>query len=158
MRVFAVALTSVLGLTAPSARAQLAPGYGPLVTLDVARRTVEAAVTAAQQRNLQMAITVVDPAGNLVAFARLDGTQTASVQVAIDKARSAAMYRRPTKAFEDALVGGRQAILALPGAMPVEGGVPLVIDNHIIGAVGVSGGTSQEDGQIAAAGVAAIAR
>jgi uncharacterized protein GlcG (DUF336 family) len=132
------------------------PGYGPPVSLDMARKAVEAAVMAAQQRNLQMAVAVVDPAGTLVVFARVDGTQTASVQVAIDKARSAATYRRATKAFEDALVGGRQAILALPGAMPVEGGVPLLTDNRIVGAIGVSGGTAQEDGQIAAAGLAAL--
>jgi glc operon protein GlcG len=125
------------------------------VTLDIARKAVEAALAAAQQHNLQMAVVVVDPAGNLVTFARIDGTQTASLQLAIDKARSAAMYRRSTKVFEEALVGGRHAILALTGAMPVEGGVPLLAENRIVGAIGVSGGTSQEDGQIAAAGVAA---
>jgi uncharacterized protein GlcG (DUF336 family) len=141
----------------PCARAQtaLAPGYGPNISLDAARKLVDAGIADARQRNLQMAVAVVDTAGNLVAYARLDGTQTASLTVAVEKARSTAIYRRSTKVFEDALVGGRAAILALPGAMPVEGGLPLVADNHIIGAIGVSGGTAQEDGIVAAAAIAA---
>ena len=151
--ILAAALAALLGM--PAAFAQPAAGYGPNITLDAARKVIEAGVANAQQRNLQMAVAVVDTAGNLVAFARVDGTQTASLQVALDKAKSAATYRRPTKAFEDALVGGRMAILSLPGAMPVEGGLPLMAENHIIGAVGVSGGTSAEDGQVAAAAVAA---
>ncbi|MDO9709999.1 GlcG/HbpS family heme-binding protein [Paracraurococcus lichenis] len=153
MRIILAAAAAAL-LAMPVARAQPAPGYGPNVTLDAARKVVEAGIASAQQRNLQMAVAVVDTAGNLVAFARVDGTQTASLQVALDKAKSAATYRRPTKAFEDALVGGRMAILALPGAMPVEGGLLLTAENRIIGAVGVSGGTSAEDGQVAAAAIA----
>lgn len=154
MRLFtATALAAMLAI--PVAQAQPAPGYGPNITLDAARKVMEAGLASAQQRNLQMAVAVVDTAGNLVAFARVDGTQTASLQVALEKAKSAATYRRPTKAFEDALVGGRMAILALPGAMPVEGGLPLLSENRIIGAIGVSGGTSAEDGQVAAAAIAA---
>ena len=157
MRILCAAAIAALLSVAP-AHAQapaLAPGYGPPVTLDLARRMVDAAVAETNRRNLHMAVVVVDPAGNLVAFARTDGVQTASIQIAIDKARSAAGFRRSTKVFEDALVGGRMAILALPGAMPVEGGVPIVVSNHIVGAIGVSGGTAQEDGQMAAAGIAA---
>jgi uncharacterized protein GlcG (DUF336 family) len=150
--ILAAAITALLAM--PAAQAQPAPGYGPNISLDAARKVVEAGITNAQQRNLQMAVAVVDTAGNLVAFARVDGTQTASLQVALEKAKSAATYRRPTKAFEDALVGGRMAILALPGAMPVEGGLPLTAENRIIGAVGVSGGTSAEDGQVAATAIA----
>jgi glc operon protein GlcG len=101
-----------------------------------------------------MGICRIRTTGNLIAFARVDGTQTASLNVALDKAKSAAAYRRSTKVFEDALVGGRMAILALPGAMPVEGGLLLTAENHIIGAVGVSGGTAAEDGQVAAAAIA----
>src|SRR3954462_14094577 len=141
MRSILAAATAAL-LAMPAAQAQPAPGYGPNIALDAARKVVEAGITNAQQRNLQMAVAVVDTAGNLVAFARVDGTQTASLQVALEAAKSAATYRRPTKAFEDALVGGRMAIRALPGAMPVEGGLPLTGENRIIGAVGVSGGTS----------------
>jgi uncharacterized protein GlcG (DUF336 family) len=141
--------------TPPAAAPALAPGYGAPISLEMAGRAVNAAVLESVRRNLQMAVVVVDPSGTLVAFARVDGTQVASIQIAIDKARSAAMFRRSTKVFEDALVGGRMAILALTGAMPVEGGVPIVVGNQIVGAIGVSGGTAQEDGQIAAAGIAA---
>ena len=133
----------------------VAPGYGPPVTLELARRMIDAAIAETQRRNLQMAVVVVDPAGNLVAFARTDAVQVASIQIAIEKARSAATFRRPTKVFEDALVGGRMAILGLTGAVPVDGGIPVVVGNHIVGAIGVSGGTAQEDGQMAAAGIAA---
>src|SRR4051794_33312023 len=149
--ILAAAIAALLAI--PAAKSQPAPGYGADISLDAARKVVEAGIMNAQQHNLQMAVAVVDTAGNLVAFARVDGTQTASLQVALEKAKSAATYRRPTKAFEDALVGGRMAILALPGAMPVEGGLPLTAENRIIGAVGVSGGTSAEDGQVAAAAV-----
>lgn len=149
----AAACAAVLAIT--GAHAQPAPGYGPNVGLEMARRAVDAGLADARQRNLQMAVAVVDTAGNLVAFARSDGTQTASITIALEKARSAATFRRPTKAFEDALVGGRMAILALTGAMPVEGGVPLLAENRIIGAIGVSGGTAQEDGMVAAAAAAA---
>jgi len=150
----AATLAALLAMSGAQAQQALAPGYGPAITLDAARKVVEAGISNAQQRNLQMAVAVVDPAGNLVAFARVDGTQTASLNVALDKAKSAAAYRRSTKVFEDALVGGRMAILALPGAMPVEGGLLLTAENHIIGAVGVSGGTAAEDGQVAAAAIA----
>ncbi|MBX9699513.1 MAG: heme-binding protein [Acetobacteraceae bacterium] len=88
---------------------------------------------------------------NLVAFARADGTRTGSLGVAIEKARSAAALRRPTKAGEDAVAAGRNVILALPGIMPIEGGVPILQENRIVGAIGVSGGTAAEDGQVAAA-------
>jgi uncharacterized protein GlcG (DUF336 family) len=158
----AAGLAALLAITAAPimGRAQapapaLAPGYGSPVTLDLARRMVDAAVAETQRRNLHMAVVVVDPAGNLVAFARTDGVQVASIQIAIEKARSAATFRRSTKVFEDALVGGRMAILGLTGAVPIEGGLPVVVGNHIVGAIGVSGGTAQEDGQMAAAGIAA---
>jgi glc operon protein GlcG len=153
--ILAAAIAALLAVPCALAQPALAPGYGPNVTLDAARKLVDAGIADARQRNLQMAVAVVDTAGNLVAFARVDGTQTASLTVALDKAKSAAIYRRSTKVFEDALVGGRAAILALPGAMPVEGGLLVVADNHIIGAIGVSGGTAQEDGMVAAAALAA---
>lgn len=151
MRIVLAAALALL-LAAPAARAQApAPGYGPNITLEAARRIVEAGIRDAQGRNLAMAVAVVDTAGNLVAFARADGTQTASLAIAIEKARTAAAFRRPTKAWEDALAGGRTAVLALPGIMPIEGGLPILQENRIVGAIGVSGGTAQEDGQVAAA-------
>jgi uncharacterized protein GlcG (DUF336 family) len=102
-----------------------------------------------------MAVAVVDNAGQLVAFERMDNTQTASVQVSQDKAVSAAMYRRPTKAFQDVLAAGGAGwrVLTLRNANAVEGGVPLVVDGKIIGAIGVSGGSSDQDGVVAKAGV-----
>jgi uncharacterized protein GlcG (DUF336 family) len=98
-----------------------------------------------------MAVAVVDPAGDLVYFEKMDETQNGSVDVAIDKARSAARFKRPTKAFQDALATGGEGwrVLRLKGAVPIEGGVPIVIDGKIVGAIGVSGGTSQQDGQCA---------
>lgn len=155
MRLIAGAALAVL-LAMPAARAQLSPGYGPNISLDAASKVIQAGIADAQAKKLQMAVTVLDTAGNLVAFARVDGTQTASLGIAIDKARSAVAFRRPTKAFEDALVGGRMAILALAGAVPIEGGVLLVANNQIVGAVGVSGGTAAEDGQVAAVAVAGL--
>ncbi len=156
LKTAAVAVMLALATLPGQAQQTPAPGYGPPVSLETARRAIDAAIAETVRRNLNMAVVVVDPAGNLVAFARTDHVQTASIQIAIDKARSAATFRRSTKVFEDALVGGRQAILALTGAMPVEGGVPIVVNNHIVGALGASGGTSQEDGQIAAAGLATV--
>lgn len=153
--ILAAALALLLGLAAvPAATpawAQPAPGYGPNITLEAARKILEAGIRDAQGRNLAMAVAVVDTAGNLVAFGRVDGTQTGSLGIAIDKAKTAVAFRRSTKVFEDALAGGRNAILAL-GIMPIEGGVLILGEgNRIVGAVGVSGGTAAEDGQVAAA-------
>jgi uncharacterized protein GlcG (DUF336 family) len=105
-----------------------------------------------------MAVAVVDPAGNLVYYEKMDNTQLGSANVAIDKARSAALFKRPTKAFQDALAAGGDGlrILRLQGATPVEGGIPLVSDGKIVGAIGVSGGTSAQDGQCAKAGADAF--
>src|SRR5437016_5249380 len=105
-----------------------------------------------------MAIAVVDPAGTLVYYEKADNTQLGSALVAIDKARSAALFKRPTKAFQDALAAGGAGlrILRLEGAVPVEGGIPLVIDGKIVGAIGVSGGTSAQDHQCAKAGADAL--
>jgi uncharacterized protein GlcG (DUF336 family) len=105
-----------------------------------------------------MAVAVVDTSGDLVYFEKIDGTQAASVNIAIDKARSAARFKRPTKALQDALAAGGEGwrLLALQGAVPVEGGLPLVSDGRIVGAVGLSGGTSAQDGQCAAAAAALL--
>jgi uncharacterized protein GlcG (DUF336 family) len=105
-----------------------------------------------------MAVAIVDTAGNLVYFEKMDGTQTGSVKVAIEKARSAALFKRPTKVFQDALAAGGEGlrILRLEGAVPVDGGFPLLMDAKIVGAIGVSGATSQQDGQCAKAGADAL--
>ena len=112
-----------------------------------------------RKQNLPMAIAVVDTAGQLVAYERMDNTQTGSVKASQHKAISAAMYRRPTKAFQEVLAAGGAGlrILTLPDANAVEGGVPLAVDGKFIGAIGVSGGSSDQDGVVAKAGVDVMA-
>ena len=136
------------------------PQYGESVNLEQARRAIAAAVAEARRINVPMAVAVVDTSGSLVAFEKMDNTQTASIVVAQNKAVSAAMYRRPTKAFQDALAAGgaNLRILTLPNASAVEGGVPLTQGGRIIGAIGVSGGSPDQDSAVAAGGVAGIGR
>src|SRR5712664_1973587 len=128
--------------------------YGLAITLDNAKKAAAPALAEARKNNWTMAVAIVDTAGNLVYFEKMDGTQTGSVAVAIDKARSAALFKRPTKAFQDTLAAGGEGlrVLGLQGAVPVEGGIPIVRDGKIVGAIGVSGGTSSQDGQCARAG------
>ena len=129
--------------------------YGGPLALDAAKKIAAPALAEAARNNWAMAVAVVDGAGDLVYFEKMDATQAGSVAVAIDKARSAARFKRPTKAFQDVLAAGGDGlrVLALQGAVPVEGGIPIVIDGKIVGAIGVSGGTSPQDGQCARAGV-----
>ena len=105
-----------------------------------------------------MAIAIVDTNGFLVYFEKMDNTQNGSVNIAIDKARSAALFKRPTKAFQDVVAGGGDGlrILALQGAVPVDGGLPIIVGGKIIGAVGASGGSSAQDGQVAKAGTDSV--
>lgn len=121
-----------------------------------AERALAAAAAEARKQGWAVSIAVVDPAGELVAFLRLDGALQASVDIARAKARTAARFRRPTKALESALADGRLAILGLEGVTPVEGGVPIVINGEVVGAVGVSGVTSAEDAQVARVGAGAV--
>ena len=134
--------------------AQAPMSYGPSITVDPARKVAAAAAAEAQKNKLMMAIAIVDTAGDLVYFERMDDTQVGSVDVAIGKARSAARFKRPTKVFQDQLAAGGAGIrmLALQGAVPVAGGVPIVSGGRIVGAIGCSGGTSDEDAQCAQAG------
>ena len=141
------------------AQAQV-PQYGPNINLEQARAALAGAVADARRQNLPMAVAVVDNAGMLVAFERMDNTQTASVEVAKDKASSAAMYRRSTKAFQDALAaaGPGLRILTFRGAIAAEGGLPMLIDGKIVGGIGVSGGSGEQDGAVAKAGIDALAK
>jgi uncharacterized protein GlcG (DUF336 family) len=136
----------------------MSQSYGPPIRLDTAKRAAAAALDAARHHNWTMAVAVVDIAGELVYFEKMDDTQNGSVRVAAAKARSAALFKRPTKAFQDTVTASPDGvrILGLEGAVPIEGGVPLVIDGLIVGAIGVSGGTSQEDGVCAKAAVDAL--
>jgi glc operon protein GlcG len=132
--------------------------YGPSIAIEQAKRAAAAAVAEARANNWTMAVAIVDTAGLLVYFEKMDDTQNGSVQVAQAKARSAALFKRPTKAFQDALAAGGEGlrVLRLEGAVPVEGGLPIVIGGRIAGAIGLSGGTSAQDGQCAQKGVEAV--
>jgi glc operon protein GlcG len=134
------------------------PQYGPSVTLEQAKKALAAASAEARKNNWPMAIAIVDNAGMLVAYERMDNTQTASVQVSIDKATSAAMWRRSTKVFQDVVAGGGVGlrVLALRGVNPAEGGLMLEKDGKIIGGIGVSGMNADQDGVVAKAGVDAV--
>lgn len=134
------------------------PQYGANIGLDIAMKVLGAAVGEARKMNIPMAVAVVDTGGHLVAFERLDNTQHGSVGVAQDKAASSALFRRPTKVFQDAVAGGGAGlrVLSLRGVTAVEGGLPLIVDGKIVGAVGVSGGTAEQDGVVAKVGVDAI--
>jgi len=140
--------------------AQMMIPYGLPIALEMAKQAAAPALAEARKNNWTMAVAIVDAAGNLVYFEKMDATQTGSVAVAIDKARSAALFKRRTKALQDALAAGGEGlrVLALQGAVPVEGGLPLVMDGKFIGAIGVSGGTSPQDGQCARAGVDAAVK
>ena len=132
--------------------------YGLAITLDDAKKAAVPALAEARKNNWTMCVAVVDTAGNLVYFERMDATQTGSVAVSIAKARSAALFKRSTKTFQDALAAGGDGLrfLKLENAVPIEGGVPIVMDGKIVGAIGLSGGTSQQDGQCAQAGANAL--
>jgi len=126
------------------------------LTLEVAKRIAVASREFAQKNKWNVVISIVDDGGHLVYFERMDGVQTGSIQVAIRKAQAAAAFKRPTKLFEEAVAEGRTVLIALPGGMPFEGGVPINIEDQVIGAVGISGVTAQQDGMIAQAGVNAL--
>jgi uncharacterized protein GlcG (DUF336 family) len=153
-----IALFTAATLCASIAVAQAPMSYGSPITAETAKKVAAPAVAEARKNQWAMAVAIVDPSGDLVYFERMDDTQIGSVDVAIDKARSAARFKRPTKAFQDIVAAGGEGmrILALKGAVPVEGGIPLVVGGKIVGAVGCSGGTSTQDGQCAAAGAAAL--
>ena len=129
--------------------------YGLSINLETAKKAAAAAMAEVRKNNWTMAVAVVDPAGDLVYFEKMDDTQVASVIVCQDKARSAARFKRPTKAFQEMLASGGDGVrvLRIKGAVPVEGGLPITIGGKVVGAIGLSGGTSAQDGQCAKAGV-----
>ena len=167
---------------ASSALAQAPMSYGPSITAETAKKLAAPALAEAKKNNWAMAGAIVDPsgdlgyyekmddtqaggtviavdtAGDLVYFEKMDDTQAGSVQIAQSKARSAARFKRATKVFQDGLAAGGVGLrlLALEGAVPVEGGIPLVSGGKIVGAIGASGGTSEQDGQVAQAGASAL--
>ena len=151
-------LAMLFALCASSALAQMPNPYGAPINLENAKKAVAAAEAEARKNNWKMAFAVTDISGDLVYLEKMDATQTGSVAVAIGKARSAALFKRPTKVFQDAVAGGGAGlrILGLEGAVPLDGGFPIVMDGRIVGAIGASGATGEQDAQCAAAGVAAL--
>lgn len=150
--------TLLLAACVVPAVAQTPIQYGPPIDVAAARKVMDAAQQEAEKHNWPVAIAIVDGSGFLVMFQRLDNTQLGSVEVALQKAKTAALFRRPTKAFEDLVAeGGRSLkLLRLPGGLPMEGGLPIIVDGKLVGGIGVSGVTSTQDAQIAAAGLKAI--
>lgn len=145
---------AVLAMSIP-ASAQLANKKA--LTLSAAKTIAAAAEAEAKKNNWNVVISIVDEGANLIYLQRMDGTQIGSVDIAQMKARTAIRMKRPTKVLEDTVLGGRNTVLKLPDVLPVEGGLPLTFDGQMIGAIGVSGVTSVQDGQIAAAGLKALA-
>ena len=150
----AAAVVAVL-LAAPGAlRAQLVDQK--VLSQEGARRALAAAETEARRNGWRVSIAVVDATGELMAFTRMDDAAVTSVAISQGKARTAARFRRPTRALDSSLTAGRTALLAFEGIMPVEGGVPIVVGGRVVGGVGVSGVTSQQDAVAAQAGAGAV--
>lgn len=126
-------------------------GTQKYIPLETAQKMMAAAEAEARANDWAVAVAIVDTAANLLTFQKMDGVQTASINVSIGKARTAAGFKRPTKALEDMISGGRTAFLAVDGVLPVQGGLPIEADGEVVGAIGVSGLTSAQDEQVAAA-------
>ncbi len=156
LRYLAVVMFAVGALQA--VRAQMPNPYGLSISVDDAKKAAAPALAEAAKNNWKVAVAIVDPAGTLVYYEKMDNTQLASANVSIDKARSAARFKRPTKAFQDALAAGGEGlrVLGIEGAVPVEGGFPLVMGGKIVGAIGVSGATSAQDAQCSKAGADSV--
>ncbi len=150
-----VLLSMLFALCATGTFAQMPNPYGAPISLENAKKAAAAAAAEARKNNWNMAIAVTDAGGDLVYLEKMDATQTGSVKVAIGKANSAAMFKRPTKVFQDVVAsgGGGLRILGLEGAVPLDGGLPIVMDGKIVGAIGVSGAAGDQDAQCAKAGV-----
>ena len=151
-------LSLLFALCASSALAQMPNPYGAPINLESAKKAAAAAAAEARKNNWYMAIAITDAGGELVYLEKMDITQTGSVKVAIGKARSAAMFKRPTKVWQDAVAGGGAGlrVLGLEGAVTIDGGLPIVMDGKIVGAIGVSGAAADQDAQCAKAGIDAL--
>src|SRR5262249_46495495 len=131
MTIRALAAAAAIGIVASPALAQNPPPYARGMTLELARKCISLAEAESRKNSWAMAIAVIDDGGNMAAFVRMDNTQLASSRIAIEKAKTANGFRRPSKVFEDGVAGGRNAILGLPGAIPIEGGLPLIVEGKI---------------------------
>ena len=126
------------------------------LNLEAAREIIAAAEAEARKNGWNVSIAILDDGGHLLHYLRMDEAPLGSVNVSQAKARSALLFKRPTKVFSETVAGGRVNMMALPGAIPVEGGVPLLAGGKVVGSIGVSGVTSEQDGQVAAAGAAVL--
>jgi uncharacterized protein GlcG (DUF336 family) len=159
MKVIRLVFAFAISLFALAALAQQAPlPYGTPISLDNAKKAAAATAAEARKNGWFMGIAVVDPNGDLIYFERMDNTQVGSVRIAMRKAETAAKFKRPSKVFQDLLAKGDNFtyLLGLEGAMPVQGGLPIVMDGKIVGAIGVSGATGDQDSQCAQAGIDAL--
>ena len=158
LRVVKVQVALIALLCAAGALAQAPNPYGPPVNVENAKKAAAAALAEARKANWRMAVAVVDTGGVLVYYEKMDNTQIGSADVAIEKARTAVRFKRPSKPFQDSVAGGGAGlrVLRLPGAVPLEGGIPLVIDDQIVGAIGVSGDSGDHDSLCATAGAATL--
>lgn len=151
-----LALSQTAAPNAPAAPFAAPPQmpYGLSINVDKAKTIAEASVAEAKKNNLNMAIAIVDTGGYLVYFEKMNNTQTGSVQLAIEKAQTSALFRRPSKVFQDGVAAGGEGLrlLRLTGTIPIEGGIPLVANGTIVGAIGVSGGSGAQDNMVATAG------
>lgn len=151
-------LATALALFSTGAFAEAPPPYGMNISVDTAKKASAAAVAEAAKNGWFMAIAVTDTAGQLVYFERMDNTQSGSINIATGKARSAAQFRRPTKVFQDLIAKGQafNYLLGLEGASVVQGGIPIVADGKVVGAIGCSGATGAQDVQACTAGITAL--
>jgi uncharacterized protein GlcG (DUF336 family) len=149
----AALLACVLAVPTASTAQSAPTPYGAPVTTETAKKVAGAALAEARKNGWNVAAAVVDTGGVLVYFERVENTQNGSTEASIEKARTSAAFRRPSKAFEDVVLGGKVNYTKLPGATPLEGGLPIVVEGKIVGAIGISGATSVQDGVCAKAGV-----
>ena len=157
---FALAAGSASAQQPSGTSQQPAPPYGPPITLEQAKRVMAAAELEAAKNSWQVAIAILDSGGNMVMFHKFDNTQLASIGASEGKANTALRFKRPSKALDDAIAAGGAGmrLLALKDITPLEGGLPVMLDGKIIGAIGVSGALSSQDAQVARAGVAAVVK
>jgi glc operon protein GlcG len=131
-------------------------GTARFITLEAAKKMVAAGEAEARKNGWNVAIAIVDVSGGLILFHKLDETQAGSIAVAQGKARAAALFKRPSKAMEDAIAGGKLAFVTIEGIVPMQGGLPVIVEDKVIGAVGVSGVTSAQDEQVAQAAIGGL--
>jgi uncharacterized protein GlcG (DUF336 family) len=155
---FSAAVLAIVLASPAVSLAQSAPiPYGAPITTELSKKVAAAALAEAKKNGWNVAVSVVEPGGILAYFEKSENTQYGSVEASLEKARTSAAFRRPSKAFEDVVLGGKVNYTKLPGAVPLEGGLPLLVDGKIVGAIGISGATSAQDGICAKAGADALA-